>query len=568
MPRWAEPLAVTLAGLALCAWSFGTWPDPLVDFGRELYAPWRLVEGEALRRDLAWIQGPLSVYANAALFTLFGVAARTLFLANLAVLALATALLFRLLERAGDRTAATVGSLVFLGVFAFGQYGGIGNYTFVAPYAHELTHGFALSLAALACLDVSERRGDRRWLAGAGALLGLVFLTKPEVFLAATGALVGALALRRPRDLAPLAGAALVPPALAFLALLVPLSPAESARAVAGGFAYVLDPALRAQSFYRAGLGLDDPAASVDAMLKGALGTAALFGAPLALGALVRRGRLPRALPALAAVGITAALVLARPDWSAGARALPLVALAAVVASANRGPTVRLAFALFALLLLAKIALHARVVHYGFVLALPATMVLVLATVAWLPATLDARGRAGLLARAGAIGVLAAFVAAHLRTSQEWFELQDATLGHGPDAFRVASRGRLAGEALAAIEARLAPDETLLVLPEGVMLNYLARRRTPTRWVNFMPPELLLFGEGTMVAALDAHPPDLVALVHKDTGEYGARFFGRDYGEALMAWVRARYHEVERFGAEPLESDAFGIALLAPNEDG
>ena len=46
------PVIVAATGLALLAWTWRAWPDPLVDFGRELYVPWRLAEGDALFRDV------------------------------------------------------------------------------------------------------------------------------------------------------------------------------------------------------------------------------------------------------------------------------------------------------------------------------------------------------------------------------------------------------------------------------------------------------------------------------------------------------------------------------------
>ena len=56
--------AAAFALFAVLSWR--TWPDILVDFGQELYVPWRLTQGEALYRDIAWVGGPLSQYGNAA----------------------------------------------------------------------------------------------------------------------------------------------------------------------------------------------------------------------------------------------------------------------------------------------------------------------------------------------------------------------------------------------------------------------------------------------------------------------------------------------------------------------
>jgi hypothetical protein len=101
------------------------------------------------------------------------------------------------------------------------------------------------------------------------------------------------------------------------------------------------------------------------------------------------------------------------------------------------------------------------------------------------------------------------------------------------------------------------------VLPEGVMLNVLAGSANPTPYVNFMPPELLLFGEERIVAAFEAAPPDWIFLVHKDTSEYGYSLFGPDYGTKLATWVQTRYTPVRQFGQPPLTpGTAFGIQLM------
>jgi hypothetical protein len=63
-----------------------------------------------------------------------------------------------------------------------------------------------------------------------------------------------------------------------------------------------------------------------------------------------------------------------------------------------------------------------------------------------------------------------------------------------------------------------------------------------------------------MLAALEADPPDYIALVHHDPSEYG--LFGRDYGRDIYHWVREHYRPVALFGAPPLLDRDFGIALV------
>jgi len=179
------PFTVGASFLLLCIWTWGRWFDPLVDFGRELYVPWRLREGQVLFRDIAWFNGPFSAYFNAALFRVFGTSITTLVVANLTILAAGTALLYLLVRSHASHLTATVTAVVALALFGFGHLSALGNFNFVAPYSHEATHGLVLGAAALAALGRWSAIRRSGWLGLAGALLGLCFLTKGEIFLAA-----------------------------------------------------------------------------------------------------------------------------------------------------------------------------------------------------------------------------------------------------------------------------------------------------------------------------------------------------------------------------------------------
>src|ERR1039457_1870442 len=65
LPRWAP--AVSLAGVVLImlVWTWGRWPDLLIDFSRDLYTSSQLAEGKVLYRDIAFFTGPLSPTLNA-----------------------------------------------------------------------------------------------------------------------------------------------------------------------------------------------------------------------------------------------------------------------------------------------------------------------------------------------------------------------------------------------------------------------------------------------------------------------------------------------------------------------
>ena len=143
----------------------------------------------------------------------------------------------------------------------------------------------------------------------------------------------------------------------------------------------------------------------------------------------------------------------------------------------------------------------------------------------------------------------------------------NVVVGRGADRFLADPRGEFIARVDEVIERQVPAEGSLLVLPEGCMINFLTRRRSPTRYFNFMPPEMLMFGEQSVLAALQLSPPDAVVLVHKDTSEYGLPLFGRDYGAAIYAWVRAHYEPARLWtveaGQRPLEPGTkHAVALL------
>jgi hypothetical protein len=223
----------------------------------------------------------------------------------------------------------------------------------------------------------------------------------------------------------------------------------------------------------------------------------------------------------------------------------------------------------FGLGLLAKIALNTHLFHYGFYLAMPAAVALAAACVHRIPAALRTRGAPGIVFRALSIAVVLAAVLYHLRWSRAIYSLKDLPVGRGGDVIltfgpSVLESGAITAEALRWIEENTPAGSTLVALPEGIMLNYQARRRTAMPFANFTMGEVLRFGEDRLLESLAGHPPDYVALVHRKTEEFGVGRFGADgrYGRRVVAWIEAHYATVARFGGDPVADDAFGIRIL------
>jgi hypothetical protein len=192
--KFAGPGIIAATTLAMLLWSWGTWPDPLVDFGAQLYVPWQISAGHVLYRDIAYYNGPLSSYLNATAFHLFGVGLNTLVWLNLLIMAATMTVAYRLTVRVSGRWAAFMAGLTFALIFAFSQVVRLGNYNWLTPYTHEITHGTALGLAAIAAVARYQRTVKLRWISVAGGLLGAVFLTKAEPTAATFAAVAAQLA--------------------------------------------------------------------------------------------------------------------------------------------------------------------------------------------------------------------------------------------------------------------------------------------------------------------------------------------------------------------------------------
>lgn len=581
---WLQFALLAALFALLMARTWGKWPDSVVDFGRELYAPWRLSAGDVLYRELAWFNGPLSPYWNALCFELFGVGLATLVWVNAALFAAILALLHAALRSFTSSWAATCACALVIACCGFAQLVGIGNYNYITPYSHEATHGVLLTLGAL--ISALRWTASRRlaWSALCGACVGAALLTKPEMALAALLAGVSGLAFTawqarvelgaQLRALAVFSAGAAAVVALAFAGLASALGAAEAWRGVLGAWPSLATSDVAELAFYKRGMGLDAPADNLLVMLTWCGRWAALVAILAGLAALARRAPGWLGVAVLLPLGAGAAYALV--SWtrlSEVARGWPLLALAVLASSAlalarrtgSPRDAARAAFALAALVLLAKMALNVRISHYGFALAMPATALLAALALDALPHAL-ARWVSAPALRAGLAGALATLGVLHIVTTERVHAMKQQILGRGADEFRADVRGTILEAVLGWLERSNEPGaapRTLAVFPEGVTLNYLARLENPTPFINFMPPEIVLFGEERMLAAFRANPPDVVVITHKDTSEYGYRFFGVDYARELGAWLRAEYQAVQVFGDPPLQPNSrFGAAVL------
>src|SRR5438477_4717138 len=158
--RIIGPILVATSVLAMLAWTWNKCPDPVIDYGREVYVPWRITQGQVLYRDINYFNGPLVPYFDALLFKLFSPSIRTLKIFNAMVIVALAALIYVMIRAMSDDCAATISGILFPILFACQQIAGA-TFNFLTPYSYELSLGVALSMAMVACFwraSVSNRK--------------------------------------------------------------------------------------------------------------------------------------------------------------------------------------------------------------------------------------------------------------------------------------------------------------------------------------------------------------------------------------------------------------------------
>ena len=510
--------------------------------------------------DFPWYYGPLSLLWNGLLFKWFGPGIMILAASNLAVYAAIVTLAYLAFRSAWGKLAAFAALAVFVSVFSFSLLNAVGNYNYVLPYSNEATHGILLALVTAFAM---VRWCDGPSRAGAfclGLCGGLAAVLKPEIMFA-TGALgAAALMLRywqrrpiRPAEYGLLvAGVAL--PTLLIAAVLARHEPWPTAIVdTSHGWLAVFQTHYQEHGMDESSyMGFDNAGRNFTWELTFAFCAVLIIGAAWAAGWFVNRPWRPalRLLLALAA-GYLACSVSLGGGFEIGPCLPGLIAIVFVILVVRLVRLMRrdgrlesrdvmaLALVLLAGTLLARMALRARINHFGFVQAALAGMVAAAFLVAEVPRW-TGRGRWGRrVTLAGCIAMLIAGCASVVAETMRNHALQTQPVASGGDlfyAFHTPDDQTGAVVNWSVEQLRAAPPEaTLLVLPEGVMINYLSRRARPL-------PDFT-GDEPGYIKQLEQARPDYVIIIVGDQRDAGIPRFGApgQPGEKIRQWLQAHY---------------------------
>ncbi|MBF0323123.1 MAG: hypothetical protein HQL62_09345 [Magnetococcales bacterium] len=123
----------------------------------------------------------------------------------------------------------------------------------------------------------------------------------------------------------------------------------------------------------------------------------------------------------------------------------------------------------------------------------------------------------------------------------------------------------LHGEVDRWVRESLKPWQTFVVLPEGVMFNFLHQVTNPSRLIKLLPPDLTVYSQDEVIGILEKAHPDFILLLFRPMPEYGFSSL-RDYAGTVWTWLFRHYHLQETIKL-PLSRrpDIPGLMILAAN---
>jgi hypothetical protein len=558
--RYGPVLVVALAFLHAVMVGWLKWGNVLVDGGRELELPRRLLAGEHLYRDVRYYYGPFAPILNEWLYWVFGVNVRTLVAAGLVSAVLAVAAIYRIATLLVGWPFAALTSVAFIYVCAFGHLTVNPSFNFALPYTYSATYGMVAALwslfFALRFLEAGPAGKSRNTAAAfwSTLLAAVACLCKLETALPVV-AIHGVVLVTTALDDRERLGAYLL--SLAAAVVIV--------ASVFGWFAYDAGPGLWTDNlgalfnegsrvYVRSTLGTDHPGPRLLVIAVSVL----ILGLTLVLAYVTEQQvrKAPTRVIArtlLATCALVTAVLYSRVPLQFQLAALPVVATAAIVlllkAYANRSdeerPTVmHLTLWVFILAALSRIVLRVWAGHYGFYLVPAGLVGLSIVYFDYGRRWCRRRGYEGTAFCWAGSAMLVALAVSH------WSVSARAYAGHVYELSTARGHMYLNSDfEVRAVAALSNVDRAarLLVIPQGAGLAFFSGLRDADRMSSYLPMELSgSQADADLLRSWQAHPPDLVVWYPQDLSEFGYRAFGVDYAQRSAAWLRSHYALVDR----------------------
>ncbi|OKH22644.1 ArnT family glycosyltransferase [Chroogloeocystis siderophila] len=187
---WLGIVLVCFAAIAALSW--GKLDGAVIDIGREVEIPARLLTGQVLYRDIVTYYGPLAYYVNALALFIFGHRLEVFYILGFLLSLTATVLVYQLAKTLTNASWAALCTVCIMIYCILGS----GIFNFVVPYSYAAVYATVLCLMAISCVHYYEQSSYKmKWLIAAAIACGLAGLSKQEYGVAAIAGVLAAINL-------------------------------------------------------------------------------------------------------------------------------------------------------------------------------------------------------------------------------------------------------------------------------------------------------------------------------------------------------------------------------------
>jgi hypothetical protein len=572
---------IEIAFIYLLSVSWHRWGDLIIDTGREFWIPLQILKGKLLYKDLFYEHGPLAPYLLAFLYKVGGVHINAVIGCGITITVLMALLLYKIARFFLDELTSGLAVLTFLFVFAFGSYDYAGIFNFILPYSFASTFFILFISSALYFFIKFVFFEKEKYLLFWSLSLSCAFFSRIETtvlewlaFLMVGGVFIlkGGHKRRWPWVLY------LISPAL--ISLMGYFLFLFGTRAFAGFKESVISHTWTvANSVFNAGLmGLDRIPVNSALMVKSFLVHLAVV---FLLGAgscgiysfFLNKGKsyLPLILGSLA-IFFTFGVSRHYEVMNFQYRCLPLILI--IGASMSFIKTLRLfefkknvsllSLQLISLLTISRIFFRPTVNGYGFyllVLGLVCYYIFLFVTVKPLFKKY-LRNFSDIFFSVTLACYFTFLISFYWRQSFSIYTHKNLKVNteRGYIFSWDDPRGARIREVIDYLKENTSSGDRVVVIPEGVGINFFSQRENPSGLCNFTPLALRTLGEERVISSFG--DIEYILLVHRTTQEYGFPRFGRDYGKRIYSWILENYRLIKLIGPYPFRSDNFGIAIF------
>jgi hypothetical protein len=98
------------------------------------------------------------------------------------------------------------------------------------------------------------------------------------------------------------------------------------------------------------------------------------------------------------------------------------------------------------------------------------------------------------------------------------------------------------------IQKNTKPENKILVLPEGPMVNFLTGRASDDTYNSLIPLYVETFGEKKIIKDLSTNMPDFIFLNNRNCFDYGYNYICHDYALEICRFIKKNYTFEKKFG--------------------